>query len=299
VAHTEGSLSTGMIPPYKDLLFKKIFGTEENKPLLAALLQAILGLPARAFQDLQLRSPELETGHHTHKAPVLDVRVALAGGEQIDVEVQIGSTFDLKPRVVYYTARMLTEQLHTGDDYNRLGRAITILIMVNPLLDDAGYHHRFQLCEPGTTRVFSDLQQIDTLELSKVPAAGDGTDLWKWMRFIGSRTEQELQMAAELDPVIGEAANVALRWTADDQLRLNLLAQEKAERDYRSGIEHARRQGLAEGLKQGQAEGLKQGEAKAWTSAISRALAKGMSPEEIADLFDISPEEIAQVTPAK
>jgi predicted transposase/invertase (TIGR01784 family) len=222
------------------------------------------------------------------------------------VGIQIDNKPSLKPRIVYYTAKMLAGQSHAGEDYRKLGRAITILIMRSPLLPDAGYHHRFQMCEPGADRVFSDLLEIDTLELSKVPSSGDGTDLWKWMRFIGSRTEQELQMAAQLDPKIAEAANVALRWTADDQFQLEMIAQEKAERDYISAIADAHDQGheegLAEGLEQGKAEGLEQGQAKGKaegrleerTRAIRRALAKGMSPDEIAELFDIDPAEVAQ-----
>jgi predicted transposase/invertase (TIGR01784 family) len=113
------------------------------------------------------------------------------------------------------------------------------------------------------------------------------------MRFIGSRTEQELHMAAQLDPVIGEAANVAMRWSADDQFRFEMEMLEKAERDYYSGLNQAHKQGHAEGLEQGKAEGLEQGRARE-RKAIDRALAKGLSREEVADLFDISLEEVAQ-----
>jgi predicted transposase/invertase (TIGR01784 family) len=132
--------------------------------------------------------------------------------------------------------------------------------------------------------VFSDLLQIDTLELSKVPDVGDGTDLWKWMRFIGSRTEQELHMAAQLDPKIAEAANVALRWTADDQFRFEMEMLEKAERDYYSGLNQAHKQGHAEGLEQGleqgKAEGLKEGLAE----AAAKMLAHGMPAQQVADI---------------
>jgi predicted transposase/invertase (TIGR01784 family) len=172
----------------------------------------------------------------------------------------------------------------------RLRRAITILITAHGLFATGGYHHRFWMSEPSTQTVFSDILEIDTLELSKVPQVGDGTKLWEWMKFIGSRTEQELDMAAALDPVIGKAATIVRSFSADEEARLRAEAREKGHRDYISAIHHAEEIGLEQGLEQGREES-RQTQAR----SIRNALNQGLSPDLISRIFSVTVEEVSQI----
>ncbi|MDR1711473.1 MAG: Rpn family recombination-promoting nuclease/putative transposase [Propionibacteriaceae bacterium] len=300
-----------VIPPRTDLLFKHIFGDEENKEFLIALLRAVLDLPADAFARVELLKTQLEVESGGQKGPVLDVRAQLGTGEHVDVEIQLRVTRRLPPRIAYYTARMLAEQLHSGERYDQLGRAVTVLIVGENLSNDEGYHHRFLMSEPATGKVFSDALEIDTLELRKVPQAGDGTQLWKWMRFIAAQSAEELDMAAQLDPVIAKAADAVRRWSEDDIFRLQLAAQEKVERDYLSrmhdDLEDAREEGLRLGLEQGLEQGLKQGlqqgiqrgkndgQSAERTRVIRHMLSRGLSAEDICGLVDVSISEVSQI----
>jgi predicted transposase/invertase (TIGR01784 family) len=276
-----------LIPPRTDLLFRHVFGDEENKEFLIAFLQAVLGLPPQALAQVALIDTHLDVVSHDHKEPVLDVRAQLATGEQIDVEIQLQVTRRLRPRIMYYTSRMLAGQLHQGDNYDALGRAITILIVGQDLSPDDGYHHRYLMCEPDTNKVFSDALEIDTLELQKVPQAWDGTQLWKWMKFIAARNEQELDMAAQLDPVVAKAASVVRRWSAEDMVRLRKEAQDKAEMD--------RINRIYDYIDDAREQGLEQGRQEERTRNIRQALAAGISIEQAASIFEVPVEEVKQV----
>ena len=81
--------------------------------------------------------------------------------------------------------------------------------------------------------------------------------------------------------------------SADDELWYAQFKQEKAERDYISGLRSAERKGRAEG----RAEGLAKGERKNQLANASRMLSDGVSPELISKWTGLSLEEIAELHP--
>jgi len=46
------------------------------------------------------------------------------------------------------------------------------------------YHHRFTFYDPEARVEFSDIIEIHTLELRKLPDGDDGTELYDWAKFI-------------------------------------------------------------------------------------------------------------------
>jgi len=57
--------------------------------------------------------------------------------------------------------------------------------------------------DPEAEVEFSDILEINTLELRKLPSGTDGTELYDWAKFIAAETE-ELTMIAERNPVKNE-----------------------------------------------------------------------------------------------
>lgn len=53
-----------------------------------------------------------------------------------------------------------------------------------------------------------------------------------------------------------------------------------------AGIEEGRIEGIAAGIAEGKAAGIAEGKAAGIADLIRKTLAKGLSPKEIADLFD-------------
>jgi hypothetical protein len=81
--------------------------------------------------------------------------------------------------VLYYTARLLNDQLHRGEDYTVLERTVAIeitdFIWIPGSPVSPEYTNYFTFYDHNTCCEFSDIMSICTLELPKV--ASDASDL--------------------------------------------------------------------------------------------------------------------------
>ena len=81
---------------------------------------------------------------------------------------------------------------------------------------------------------FTDLSEINTLDLNKLPPDDDSTDLWYWMKFIKSDDEGVMDMLATRSPQMRKAVGVLKELSADEAMRLRYEARERARRDEES-----------------------------------------------------------------
>ena len=70
-----------------DYAFKRLLGSEENKPLLQDLLECILDLSAEDVRELELMDKELTKEELSDKTGILDVKLKLTNGTVIDIEI--------------------------------------------------------------------------------------------------------------------------------------------------------------------------------------------------------------------
>ena len=102
--------------------------------------------------------------------------------------------------------------------------------------------------------VFTDLLEVDLLELKKLPQADDGTNLWDWLRFIKTNNEEEMEMLAHENPEIEKAYDALQDLSNDEAIRHEAqqremyLQNEMAinEERYEQGIKKGKEQGLKE-----------------------------------------------------
>lgn len=86
-----------------DIVFKIVFGTEANRPILRALLNALLGFSGdERIEDLELLNPYLDKEHLLEKGVVLDVKARDRRGRLYNIEVQVGAQPAYVQRVIYY-----------------------------------------------------------------------------------------------------------------------------------------------------------------------------------------------------
>ena len=71
--------------------------------------------------------------------------------------------------------------------------------------------------------------------------------------------------------------------------------RERAETDYRNAFKYATAKGMAQGRAEGEAKGRAEGEAKGRADTARRMLARGLSPEQIAEYTDLSLDEIKMI----
>ena len=161
---------------------------------------------------------------------------------------------------------MITEQLGSGGKYETIQKVISIVITEEKLIkQSSNYHHRFTFYDPQAEIEFSDIIEIHTIELKKLPKNADGTELYDWARFIAAESEEELNMVAERNPKIKKAVVTLQKLSADEQARDMYERREKAMRDIDSREKFAREEGKTEIIK----------------SIVKNALSQGHSIESI------------------
>ena len=150
----------------------------------------------------------------------------------IHIEIQLKVTPELQKRIILYDAKLITEQIGSGDDYDLIKKIISIIITDENLIPvSPRYHHRFTFYDSEAGVEFSDILEIHTLELRKLPEGADGTELYDWAKFIAAETEEELTMLAERNPQIGKAVVKLRELSADERARDLYERREKARRD--------------------------------------------------------------------
>ncbi len=193
-------------------------------------------------------------------------------------------------RILFYAARMITEQIGKGEDYEQIKPVISIIIADHSLLSgDSPYHHCFRLYDAQVKKEFPHrLMEIHTLEIPKLPSRGGSSRLWSWLRFFAAKTEGDFEMVAKKDAVLSETYHALQELSSDEYTRWLAESREKARRD--EYARNAYRNDLAEkrGLKKGRKEG---GREKALTIARA-ALKKGIAVEVIAEISGLSLKEV-------
>ena len=278
------------IGPTTDWLFKRIFGDERHLSSLRAFLLAVLDLEVSELEDFSLVDPHLRKEDVSDKFGVLDVRIRTRAGKSINVEVQVAKEPFLPERIVYYLAKMVSEQMSAGDEYEHIKKVISIIILDYELLEkSSAYHHVFRLQDRAIS--FGDILEVHTLELPKLPVCDDGTKLWDWLAYFRAKDKHEMQAVAKRDREVAKVVSAYLELTENERAKLEADYHEKARKDKAWLLGNARRAGLAEGLTQGLAQGEKR---KALTVARN-ALALGLDHATVSQLTGLSVEEISQL----
>jgi predicted transposase/invertase (TIGR01784 family) len=240
------------LDPRLDIVFNLLFGAERNRRLLIALLNDVLQ-PATPIASVEILPPGPEAGAVEDKFVYLDLRVRLASGEQVDVEMQTRRHLALRPRILFYWGRMYTGQLKRGQPYSGLQRCVVVLITDFDELPGARFHSVFQARERTTCDLLTDHLELHVLELPKVRQALVGNDepaVTAWGRFLSAETDSEREALAMQHPILKDAKDALDKLSADPDA---LEAAERRESElwfYEYGRVLEREQGRADGKRQ-------------------------------------------------
>ncbi|HJA11545.1 MAG TPA: Rpn family recombination-promoting nuclease/putative transposase [Candidatus Mediterraneibacter merdipullorum] len=280
--------------PTVDVCFKALMN---NPKVRKGFVAAILRKEPETVRETVLLPTELTQEYPEDKLGILDVRVMLEDGSQIDMEMQVAYFAYWDARVLFYLSKMFSEQLKKGEAYGTLKKCIHVSILDFVYFpEDEECCRTISFCDEKTGKRYTDLMEIQILELKKLPAdVKSGDDLINWMRFFGGKTRKEFAAMAKTDEYIDEAFKELKKLSADDRAKYEYEARERAIRDYNSQMSSALMQGRQQGMKQGIEQGIKQGIEQGMKDVVEKLSGKGMSQEEIAALLDISVEEVKRL----
>jgi predicted transposase/invertase (TIGR01784 family) len=274
-----------LLPLKNDLVFKLVFGDHRHIAIIRAFLVSALDIPAEEYEDLEIVDPHLERDSPDDKLGILDVRVRLKNNKLVSIEVQIRKTPSMPERIAFSTGRNLSRQIAPGQDYAEIERVVTIVIADYDMIGaDKSSHHVFRLYDTENGILLTDVMEIHTLELGKLPetdcADMKERELLNWLRLIRSEREEEIEMLAAKTEEMGMAVGRLKQLSADERTRMLFEARQLYLMD-----EAARRKAAV-------AEGRAEGEAKGKLEMVKRMLLGGLEIEVISQISGMPADEI-------
>jgi predicted transposase/invertase (TIGR01784 family) len=264
-------MNNGFISPLDDDVVKGVFGDQKNIGNTEGLLKPALGIPPEEYGKLTIVDPFLKRLWKKDKQGILDIRLTTTTGRIVNVEVQVEPQKAMLQRIIYYHAKMITEQMKSGFEYDKIRQTISVVITNYVLLPgETQYMNTYELRNSESGGLFTDLQKFVILELPKVPETDDGQEIWPQLRFFKCRTKEDFQMLLkrhpEVQPVVAEYQRIS--WS--EKRRKIADYKEKIRRDEWARTEYVR----DEGREQGRAEGVQK--------TAKNFLDMGLSPEQVA-----------------
>ena len=199
------------LSPRVDIAFKKIFGVEENKDLLISLINSIVE-PYDHVSDVTLMNPYNLQSFRTDKLSIMDIKAKGHDGRLFNIEIQITDEGDYDKRALYYWAKMYSEQLRIGNEYEKLAKTIGIHILnFTSIIQSPQYHHRFTISDHVNNLHYFNNFEMHTIELSKFSSNDEAltelvgkirTSLDIWMAFL---TRNDLLIRDHLPPELNES----------------------------------------------------------------------------------------------
>lgn len=293
-----------LLDPKNDYVFKRIFGSEENKDVLLAFLnQTFKNAGESLLTEIVLLNPYMDKNTPRDKQSILDIHAKTDKGKLINVEMQLFNQYDLEKRTLFYWGKQYSGQLLEGQRYSQLKKCVAINIVNFNMLANDHYHNVFHLREDHTDISLTDDIEIHFMEISKLKdnniMMNDG--LVRWLLFLKGITKSswEALMMHELEPALKKAMSVLEFLSQDEQARQQYEARQKFLRDEASMIEGAREEGLKKGLEEGIKEGIKEGESESKRKIAINMLALGLDQDTIIKATRLTLSELEELKKEK
>lgn len=236
--------------PTVDFCFKELM---EHEKVRRGFIAAALHISPHEIKATALLPTNLRKGHKKEKLGILDVRVLMQDGTQIDLEMQVGPFESWSERTLFYLSKMYSGQMESGSPYEELAKCIHIGILnfiIFPETD--AFYSCFHILEDQRRCLYTDKMEFHVLELPKLRTKEEPQDeLHQWAKFLSGKCKEDFMEMASKNEYIDEAYNILKKISADELKRLEYEARDKAVRDYNHQMYTSKRSGIREGIEQG------------------------------------------------
>ena len=238
-----------------------------NNNLLKLFIEGILNIQC---QDIKVLNPDLSRDHVEDKDMILDIRVTVASGKQIDIEMQ-NSSFSVSQRHRFqlYGAKMLTYQEKKVKKYRYINPVYQIIFINDIDSDNLQLYDTYQSRNKEgkleknnlMNRVYVQVPYINVIKQYKELDEFSELELAIYI-FANGITDDIMKLKES--KVIGIMKDKMERFNQDDELRLaaynrelNIYAHEmELEESYQNGKAEGKKEGIEEGMEIGKEEGI-------------------------------------------
>jgi len=304
--------------PKVDFAFKKLFGSEENKDILMAVINSVLSnayeMEGRVFTpiaNIELRNPYNLADYQTGKLTILDIKAQDEKDIWYDIEMQIGYQDYFAKRAMYYWSKVYTDQLTSKGRYGTLNKVIGISFLDFKYLPGEPHHNIYRLLNSSSHQELEDICELHFIELEKfkleLPQVHTALDRWiTFLNHAGEYNSKSIPVELAQDEMVKKAVRKldVLSMSEEeweiykdreksrmDQLGVLESAMRKAkEEGLAVGLAEGRQEGRQEGRVEGRVEGRAEGELKARQELVLKMLHAGMDIIQIAHVTGLSKE---------
>lgn len=280
------SYQNNLVKFNNDLFFKYLLSrdTVESKMLRKYIVKLVTNIDCK---KMIVKNPEINQNTVLSKNIILDIYAVDQTGRVIDIEMQMaGSSNSETARFQFYGARLLVEQLDTGEKYNKV-RPVYQIIFINDddncLIRDYAFRDSEGKVENGNLnyRYFIKMKHIDKILTEKeVKELNDLERLCylfiknEYTDIIRERREDIIGMVIKM---YDKFRNNEPMWSLANQLALARIRTESFKDEYHSkgleegiekGIEIGRKEMLIEMIKE-QVEGRYHQDCSKWIEGLS------------------------------
>ncbi|MBY9078927.1 PD-(D/E)XK nuclease family transposase [Paenibacillus sp. HN-1] len=236
-----------LLDPRVDFVFKRIFGSENNKDVLLAFLNRIFteaGEPP--LTEIILMNPYTDKDDPLDKQSIFDVYAKTSEGKLIDIEMQLFNKYDIEKRTLFYWSKRYASQLSEGDKYPELKKCVTINILNYAFLKNKQYHNVFHLREDRTGISLIDDIEVHFLELPKLDERSVSSEggLINWLLFLKGADTSHWEVLKMNEPGLEKAMDTLQYLSQDSDARRLYEARQKYLHDEASMLESAELAGI-------------------------------------------------------
>ncbi len=249
-----------------DIIFKRVFGNEQNEEIIAAFISDMLDIPRNRIIHVEIKNVELPPEEIDQKFSRLDLNL-IVDGRKVNIEMQVNRDMAYKERTLYYWSKLYSDDLKSGDDYSELSQTICVNIINFNLFDCEDYHSHFLLKEKERDEVMTDKLAIHFFELKKVVKFKKNKRMEDWLTLINAETEGDLMALQQSTsiPEIQKTIVILRELSADEKIREEARRREKRLHDEATALNFAKREG----------------ETAAFTTVIETMRKNGFTEEQI------------------
>lgn len=270
--------------PKIDLVFRKLFGSEENKDILKSLINGILNCTPK-IKDVIIKNPYNLATYVEGKTSIVDIKAVDEAGTWYDIEIQVSEQGFYGKRALYYLSKMYVDQIEESGSYESLTKTIGIhLLDFTYFLDDKRYKRHFVYKDMETNEHIDHLSyhQLYFIELNKFDKSWDDikTLLDRWIAFLNKAVKFDkitdipdtLKQEEAIVKAFGKLDVMGLtkeeREIYEAELKKHRDSTEQLRTALQKGKAEGRAEGIAIGEAKGKAEGMAVGEAKGRAEGI-------------------------------
>ena len=232
------------LSPKLDVVVKMIF--ERNVALLGDFLLSVLDISEKDIEKITVLNPSASLDYPEEKKSIMDIKVELKNGRRVNVELQVRKVPEMIQRLHYYKARMVTEQLSSGNPYGNIVPTSCVALLDYTMYEDQFCHHTFRYYDKKHDVEFSAYEEINIVEIPKLKQETSNHALRCWLEFFNATEQEEFDMLSNQSEVMKNVVGVLANLSADEKARMIADAREKELRDQMSRERGAREEGKLE-----------------------------------------------------